>query len=221
LQVGAFIPAVQNEVNVNIDTIIVGPIEVNCFIITCSTTKHTAIVDPGDDADNILDNVQSKSLVVKYILLTHGHFDHIGAVSSLKKATGAEILLHKADEFLIQTAGLQARSFGLPAPESFKVDKFIADGDEVTFGELRCSVITTPGHSPGGVCYLFKNDVFVGDTLFCGSIGRTDLPAGNYNQLMQSIKDKLFTLPDDMKVYCGHGPSTTIGWEKGHNPFMQ
>ncbi|MBN1560189.1 MBL fold metallo-hydrolase [candidate division KSB1 bacterium] len=205
----------------NLDAIIVGPIEVNCFIITCSTTNHAAIVDPGDDAEALLDIIRAKSLALTYILLTHGHFDHIGAVAALQKVTGAEVLMHQADEFLIRTAGLQARSFGLPAPEVFNADRFIANGDEIIFGELRCSVIATPGHSPGGVCYLFENDIFVGDTLFYGGIGRTDLPAGDYGQIMRSIKDKLFTLPDDMQVHCGHGPLTTIGREKRYNPFIQ
>lgn len=219
-QIGAFIQAVPNEASVNIETIIVGPIEVNCFIIACDATRHAVIVDPGGDAEALLDTIRAKSLALNYILLTHGHFDHIGAVAAMKKATGAEIRMHHADEFLLQTAALQARSFGLPAPETFQVDAFIDDGDEFTFGDLRCSVIATPGHSPGGVCYLFENDIFVGDTLFYGGIGRTDLPGGDYSQITRSIKDKLFTLPDEMKVHCGHGPSTTIGREKRYNPFF-
>ena len=203
-----------------IETIIVGPIQVNCFIITCTKTLQTAIVDPGDDADNILKVVQSNSLNVKYILLTHGHFDHIGAVSPVKSATNAHVLMHKSDEFLIQSAPMQARAFGMPAPQTFQPDRFVDEGEKIAFGELKASVVSTPGHSPGGICFVFENDVFAGDTLFYGGIGRTDFPGGNYHQLIESIKNKLFVLPDDMKVHSGHGPTTTIGREKKFNPFI-
>ena len=128
--------------------------------------------------------------------------------------------MHKDDEFLIQAAPQQARLFGLPAPELFQVDKYVEEGEEITFGDLTCTVVTTPGHSPGGVCYLFENDIFAGDTLFYGGIGRTDLAGGDYDQLIQSIKSKLFEQPEQMKVYCGHGPTTTIGREKRYNPFI-
>lgn len=204
----------------NIETIIVGPIQVNCFILTCPVSNQSAIVDPGDDAEDILKTIRSASLDLKYILLTHGHFDHIGAVSTVKATTGAAVLMHKADEFLVESASVQARAFGLPAPNSFAVDHYVDDGDTISVGQLNASVITTPGHSPGGVCFKFDNDIFAGDTLFYGGIGRTDLPGGNYHQLIASIKNKLFTLPDDMRVFCGHGPSTTIGREKKYNPFV-
>ncbi|MBN1480598.1 MBL fold metallo-hydrolase [candidate division KSB1 bacterium] len=205
----------------NIESIIVGPIQVNCFIITCPVSNQSAIVDPGDDAENILKTIRSKSLDLKYILLTHGHFDHIGAVSEVKSATGAEIFMHKADTFLVQGAALQAQAFGLPAPDTFVIDSFIDDGDNISVGEFNASVLTTPGHSPGGVCFKFENDIFAGDTLFYGGIGRTDLPGGDYRQLIASIKNKLFVLPDSMRVFCGHGPSTTIRREKKYNPFIQ
>ena len=205
----------------NIETIIVGPIQVNCFIVSCKSTNQAAIIDPGDDADNILNIVQTQSLDVKYILLTHGHFDHIGAVADVKKSTGAEIVMHKADNFLLDVASQTAAAFGLPAPDTFTVDLYVDDGDEILIGNLVSSIISTPGHSPGGICYKFDSDIFAGDTLFYGGIGRTDLPGGNYDQLIQSIQTKLFVLSDDMNVYCGHGPATTIGREKMYNPFVQ
>lgn len=203
-----------------LESLVVGPIQVNCFIITCPTTHQSAIVDPGDDADRILRKCESQNINLTKILLTHGHFDHIGAVHHIKKATDAEILMHKADEFLIQAAPMQAAAFGLPAPPTFTVDTYIQEGDEITVGELAAAVIETPGHTPGGVCFQFENDLFAGDTLFYGGIGRTDLPGGNYDQILQSIKTKLFVLPDELRVYSGHGPATTIGREKQYNPFV-
>jgi glyoxylase-like metal-dependent hydrolase (beta-lactamase superfamily II) len=205
---------------VNIESLVVGPIQVNCFIITCPTTTASAIIDPGGDAERILNLCQSKKINLTKILLTHGHFDHIGAVHAVKAATGADIFMHKADEFLIEAAPMQAAAFGMPAPKTFSVDTFLQDGDDISIGDLKASVIETPGHSPGCVCFHFEHDLFAGDTLFYGGIGRTDLPGGNYNQILNSIKTKLFVLPDDLKVYCGHGPATTIGREKQYNPFV-
>lgn len=204
----------------NIESLVVGPIQVNCFIITCSTTQETAIVDPGDDAERILNKCAAKSLNVTKILLTHGHFDHIGAVQQIKEATGAEIIMHKADEFLIAVAPMQAAAFGMPAPKTFSVDRFVTEGDDMSVGELTAQVIETPGHTPGGICFHFGDGLFAGDTLFYGGIGRTDLPGGSYSQILNSIKTKLFVLPDELKVYCGHGPATTIGREKKYNPFV-
>ncbi len=204
----------------NLESLVVGPIQVNCFIITCSTTQQTAIVDPGDDAERILKTCAASSLNVTTILLTHGHFDHIGAVQQIKEATGAEIILHRADEFLIAAAPMQAAAFGMPAPKTFSVDRFVAEGDDISVGELTAKVIETPGHTPGSICFHFDDGLFAGDTLFYGGIGRTDLPGGSYSQILNSIKTKLFVLPDELKVYCGHGPATTIGREKKYNPFV-
>ncbi len=204
----------------NIESLVVGPIQVNCFIITCSSTNQSAIVDPGGDADRILNLCESKKINVTKILLTHGHFDHIGAVQSVQDATGADIFMHQADEFLIEAAPMQAAAFGLPAPNTFSVDTFLKEGDDIQIGKVNATVLETPGHSPSCVCFYFENDLFAGDTLFYGGIGRTDLPGGNYNQILNSIKTKLFVLPDELKVYSGHGPATTIGREKQYNPFV-
>jgi hydroxyacylglutathione hydrolase len=205
---------------VTIEAIVVGPIDVNCYIVACSTGE-AAIIDPGDDAEIILERIASKKLTVRHILLTHGHFDHIGAVAALQKATGALVHAHRDDLDLIQHAPAQAAFFGLPATEPFTVDSFVADGDEIVWGSLAATVLATPGHSPGSVCYLVDKNVFVGDTLFSRSIGRTDLFGGNYDQLLRSIKEILMTLPDDVTVYSGHGPKTTIGREKKYNPFIE
>lgn len=202
-----------------IDTIIVGPLEVNCYILACATGE-AVVIDPGDDAEIILQRITSKKLTVRHILLTHGHFDHIGATAALKKATGAPVHVHRDDLGLIHEASAHAAFFGLPVSEPFTIDSFIADGDEIIWGSLTAKVLTTPGHSRGSVCYLTDRDVFVGDTLFSRGIGRTDLFGGSHQQLLQSIQEKLFTLPEDVNVYSGHGPKTTIGREKKYNPFI-
>ena len=204
----------------NVETIIVGPIEVNCYIVTCKQTNKAAIIDPGENADEILKVVRSRSLDLEYILLTHGHFDHLGGVARIKKATNASILVHKEDQHLIDNAAQQAELFGLPVPGAFEIDRYVDESDIVEIGDLKASVLCTPGHSKGSICYLFEKSVFVGDTLFYGGVGRTDLEGGSFEQLVHSIQSKLFTLPDDIKVYCGHGPTTTIGREKKYNPFI-
>ena len=204
----------------NVETIIVGPIEVNCYIVACKETRKAAVIDPGDNATSILKIVRSRELELEYVLLTHGHFDHIGGVARIKKSAHAKVLLHKDDQYLIDSAPQQAEQFGLPVPGEFTVDDYIDDSTLVEFGNLKAKVLTTPGHSKGSVCYLFDDTIFVGDTLFYGGVGRTDLDGGSFEQLIHSIKHKLFTLPDDVKVYCGHGPSTTIGREKKYNPFI-
>jgi len=205
---------------VNVETIIVGPIEVNCYLVTCKKTNKAAVIDPGDNAEDILKVIRSRSLDVEYILLTHGHFDHLGGVAPIKEATKANVLLHKNDQYLVDSASQQAELFGLPAPELFEVDQYVDQSDVVEFGNLKATVLATPGHSKGSVCYLFENSIFVGDTLFYGGVGRTDLEGGSFEQLLHSIQSKLFSLPEDIRVYCGHGPSTTIGREKKYNPFI-
>ena len=156
---------------------------------------------------------------VDLILVTHGHFDHVGANSKLKEVTGAELMIHALDEPMLSKLSASAASWGLNADDSPAPDKYLEDGQKLTFGEFSMDVIHTPGHSPGGVSIVSDGKVFVGDTLFAGSIGRTDFPTGDFDVLMQSIHDKLFTLDDDFTVYCGHGPSTTIGFERQYNPF--
>ena len=198
----------------------VGPIMANCFIVGCERTKSAVVIDPGDEANKILMALAQSKLTVKYILNTHGHFDHVGGNQKMKDATQAEILIHKADAPMLGMLSSFGASFGLNVDNSPPADRTIDEGDKITFGDITLKVIHTPGHSPGGVSFYTDGIVFVGDTLFAGSIGRTDFPGGDFNTLISSIKNKLFPLGDEVRVYTGHGPSTTIGEEKRYNPFL-
>jgi len=199
----------------------VGPIQANCFILGCEKTKEAVVIDPGDEADRILLTLAQSKLKVKYIINTHGHFDHVGANKRLKEVTGADLMIHQEDVPMLEQLTATAGSFGLSADNSPGPDKLLEDGETITFGEITLQVIHTPGHSLGGVSLSTNGALFVGDTLFAGSIGRTDLPGGDYGVLIASIQNKLFPLGDDVTVYTGHGPETTIGHEKRTNPFAK
>ena len=204
-----------------IKNIVVGPLEVNCYILGCEDTKEAAIIDPGDNADEIISNIEKEGLNPKFIINTHAHFDHIGGVKVIQDHFKIDFILHEGDLFLVENASEQATAFGLKPISKPVVNKNATNGEKVNLGNKSITVIHTPGHSPGGVCYYSDNNVFVGDTLFAGSIGRTDLPGGSYDTLINSIKENLFPLGDSTIVYPGHGPSTTIGNEKEHNPFLK
>lgn len=193
----------------------------NCYILGCEETKEAAVIDPGGDPDRILQILNRLGLTVKLIINTHGHFDHVGANKGLKDATGAPILIHKGDAPMLAQLSSAAASFGLSVENSPTADQMPGHGDTLTFGKITLKVIHVPGHSPGGIALQAEDSVFVGDTLFSGSIGRTDLPGGDYNQLIASVRTKLFALPDETQVFCGHGPATTIGREKRYNPFFR
>ena len=203
-----------------IKTVVVGPLEVNCYIIGCEESMEAAIIDPGGDADEIIKTIQSEGLKPEFIINTHAHFDHVGAVRAIQEHFKIDFLLHKDDLFLIENLDQQVMQFGFDRVAKPDVNKFIKNGDNVSLGKMAIKAIHTPGHTPGGVCYYVDNNVFVGDTLFAGSIGRTDFPGSSYEQLIQSIKENLFPLGDSVVVYTGHGSSTSIGNEKAHNPFL-
>ena len=203
-----------------IKTLAVGPIMANCFILGCEETLEAAVVDPGDDADRILHSLAESSLTVKFIINTHGHFDHVGANKRLHEVTGAPILIHPLDAPMLNQLSASASAWGLSADNSPEPDRKIDDGDKISFGDITLTVIHTPGHTPGGISLHAGKDVFVGDTLFAGSIGRTDFPGGSFETLRESIQKKLFKLDDEVRVHTGHGPSTTIGDEKRSNPFV-
>jgi hydroxyacylglutathione hydrolase len=205
----------------------VPPFDKNGFVVGCEAPREAVLIDPGDEVEMLLDVVARQHLSVKYILLTHAHIDHVTGVGRAKKAVGAPVCLHRADKFLYEAAPQQAAFFGLQTDTPPPVDLFYDLTKPLTFGNLEVHVHHTPGHCPGGVCLQIGpkgkpgRDLFVGDTLFAGAIGRTDLPGGDYDTLMRSIKTVLFALGDDAQVYPGHGRKTTIGQERRTNPFLR
>jgi hydroxyacylglutathione hydrolase len=198
----------------------VGPIMANCFVVGCDQTLEAAVIDPGDEAQRILRVLAEAKLTVKQIINTHGHFDHVGANRRMQEATGAPILIHALDAPMLSQLSRSAAAWGMSAEDSPPPDRTIDEGDTIRFGTITFQVIHTPGHTPGGVSLLADGRLFVGDTLFAGSVGRTDFPGGDFNTLKSSIQKKLFALPDDVQVFTGHGPETTIGEEKRQNPFV-
>ena len=207
--------------SVILETLPVGPLQTNCYLIGCAETRFAAVIDPGGDAADILSAVERHKLTLKYILLTHAHFDHMGGVAELFEATRAPVALHPGDLPLLRARG-GAALFGIfirPCPEP---DVTLADGQMIEIGTLKLSVLYTPGHTPGHVSFHepTAKAAFDGDVLFMQGIGRTDFPGSSYQQLMDSIHNKLFTLPDDTTIYPGHGPATTVGDEKWSNPFL-
>jgi len=198
----------------------VGPLETNCYILGDEKSKEAIVIDPGGDFKEIEEQLKESKLKIKYIVLTHGHFDHTGALAQLKKATGAEVLIHAEDASMLSPAG-QAQPFSMESGAvACTADRTTEEGDKIKFGQYSLEVLHTPGHTPGGISLLIDKMIFVGDTLFCGSIGRTDLPGGSFERLIDSIKRKLLTNGDDYMIYPGHGPASTIGEERRNNPFL-
>lgn len=198
----------------------VGSFMSNCYIIGCEETSEAAVIDPGAEPEAILSELGKNNLKLKYIINTHGHVDHIGANAEVKKSIEAPILIHKEDAGLLEDPqGNLSMYVGgkLTLPPA---EQLLEEGDEISIGNIKLKVIHTPGHTQGGISLKADNEVFTGDSLFAGSIGRTDLPGGNHGQLIKSIKEKLLPLGDDVIVYPGHGPASSIGKEKKMNPFL-
>ena len=203
--------------------IVNGPFQENCFLVADMETRQAIMVDPGFSPDELAAAARDQDLTVTEIVCTHAHIDHAGAVAPLKRLLGATFALHPEDKQVLEFMPGAAQMYGLPPVEVPEVDRELADGDEIKVGELSGQVIHTPGHSPGGCCLYFKDQgvLIAGDTLFSGSVGRTDLPGGSTETLLRSIKERLLCLPDETEVHCGHGPATTIGAERKANPFLQ
>lgn len=199
---------------------VVGPLEVNCFVVADEETKEAIIVDPGDNVDEIFNFVEKNGFKIKYIINTHCHFDHCGGNKKIKELTKAELLIHEKEKPVLDRMDTSAQIWGFYVDKSPEPDRYLKDGDILNVGNLRIEVIHTPGHSPGGICLKIDGKVITGDTLFAGGIGRTDFPGGDYDTLIKSIKEKLFTLPEETEIYPGHGPSSTIRNEKYFNPFF-
>lgn len=203
-----------------VEVLPVGPLQVNCYIVGCPESRAAMVVDPGDEGEKILGRVKSLDLKVALVVNTHGHFDHIGGNKLLVERSGAPLLIHAADQPLLEHAPAHAAAYGLSTTPSPQPDRLLAEGDQVDCGNLQFSVLHVPGHSPGSICLNGHGHIFVGDVLFAGSVGRTDLPGGNHEQLISGIRRKLMILPDETVVHPGHGPDTTIGEEKLYNPFV-
>ncbi|KYH32358.1 MBL fold metallo-hydrolase [Neomoorella mulderi] len=202
-------------------TLVVGPIGTNCYLVGCQETKEGAVIDPGAEGERILAAAREAGLKIRYIINTHGHIDHIGANGAIKNATGAAILIHRDDAPFLTEPGRNLSVLMGTRVSSPGADRLLQEGDTITIGRtITLTVIHTPGHTPGGICLQGEGLIFTGDTLFAGSIGRTDFPGGSFNQLLNSIKEKLFVLDDELEIYPGHGPASTIGAERADNPFF-
>jgi hydroxyacylglutathione hydrolase len=200
----------------------VGPLQCNCSIIGDETTREGMVIDPGDDIEDVLDLIEKHNLKMKQIVITHAHIDHVGGAMKLRAATGAPILLNQNDYALLKMLDVQAAWIGMKDPGKVAIDHSLGQSDKVQAGSLTADVIHTPGHTEGSICLYFplENKLVAGDTLFAGSIGRTDLPGGSMEKIIRSLREKVMALPDDTLVVPGHGPLTTIGEERESNPFL-
>jgi glyoxylase-like metal-dependent hydrolase (beta-lactamase superfamily II) len=203
--------------------LVVGLLEVNCYVLGDDETQEAVVIDPGGNEEEILEVLKYHDLNLKYIINTHGHFDHVDANQPLKEATGAPIAIHKLDAHMLSHPSQEALFFTGHRLRLSEADILLAEEDIISFGNFRLKVLHTPGHTPGGICLVMENHplVYVGDTLFAGSIGRTDFPGGDYHALIDNVRHKLFPLGDHYIVYPGHGPVTTIGQERRYNPFFR
>jgi hydroxyacylglutathione hydrolase len=200
----------------------VGPLQCNCSVIGDETSHEAMVIDPGDDVQEVLDLIRKHHLQVKQIVITHAHIDHVGGAMKLRTATGAPILLNQNDYALLKMLDAQAAWIGMPSPGKVDIDRSVTTGETVSAGSLTADILHTPGHTKGSICLYFAADkkLIAGDTLFAGSIGRTDLPGGSMQKILHSLHHTVLALPDETLVVPGHGPLTTIGEERETNPFL-
>ena len=210
----------KGEIGMILERLELGPFASNCYIVGDESTHDGMVIDPGAQAGQILKKVKEHGLSIKIIALTHTHPDHIGAVKAVKEGTKAELCVHADDADALRSPSPMAAGYGMGS-QPVEPDRLLKGGDNLKFGDLSFLVLHTPGHSPGGICLWGEGVVFTGDTLFNTSIGRSDFPGGNYNQLLTSIHTKLMILPEKTPVYPGHGPESTVGEEKRNNPFLR
>jgi glyoxylase-like metal-dependent hydrolase (beta-lactamase superfamily II) len=201
-------------------TITVGPFAMNCYLLADEASLQAILIDPGAESERLIEKIEKERWQLAYIVNTHCHIDHTAEAGIVQKHFKVPFYIHRQEYPLLTALEEQGVMFGLQVKEKPEVTSFLQDGDSLQIGSFRGSVLYTPGHTPGGISLRFDQQVFVGDTLFQDSIGRTDLYGGNHEQLIKSITAKLLSLPDDTRVYPGHGPATTIGRERRHNPFL-
>jgi len=205
---------------IDVIRLVIGDLAANCYLIYSEATRNSIVIDPGGDEETILEEIRKKNLNIKYIILTHGHFDHIGAVKPIKEATGALVAIHREDgDHLLNPYKNLSFLMGYECIQT-PADLLLEDGSTVMLDDTALTIVHTPGHSKGSICIQMPGAIFTGDTLFKGSIGRTDFVDGNLEQILNSIRKKLMVLPDETIVYPGHGDSTTIGLERASNPFI-
>ncbi len=200
---------------------VTGVYDVNTYLLIDTDSKEAAVIDYGGHSDEILSELKENNLTLKYILNTHGHFDHISGENELQKSLNAPVYVNKGDELLVKMLKPTLATLGFPLIEPPKIDEFLDEKSQLTIADNQIKVLLTPGHTRGCVSFLVGDDLFSGDTLFYESVGRTDLPGGDYNDIVKSVQTKLFVLDDSIKVYPGHGCETTIGHEKRHNPYVK
>lgn len=208
---------------IKIETFGAGPLQCNCSIVGCTETGEAAVIDPGGDTQKILDYCKENNFKVKYLLHTHAHFDHILGSREMKEATGAQICLHKEDQWLYENLNMQCGLFGMKSDDPLPVDKYLEDEEILSIGNHKASVIFTPGHTPGSLCFNIQekeSTLFAGDTLFHRGVGRTDLWGGSFEKIVKSIQQRLFKIDPETRVVCGHGPDTDIWSERRENPFI-
>ncbi|MGJ0848007.1 MBL fold metallo-hydrolase [Tissierella praeacuta] len=193
----------------------------NCYIIYSEVTRDAIVVDPGGDVDDILSSIRENGLKIKYVVLTHGHADHIGGVKELKKVLSVPVMIHEDDREILVDGNKNLSTIMAMGTVEIEPDILLKDGDIIEFGDEKAQVIHTPGHTQGGICIKIGDSIITGDTLFTGSIGRTDLLGGDYDSIINSIKDKIMVYSDDIKVFPGHGAPSTIGRERTSNPFLR
>jgi glyoxylase-like metal-dependent hydrolase (beta-lactamase superfamily II) len=212
----------MNESKATIIQLPLGPLQTNCYLLACNETGMAAVIDPSWDGRLLYEKAVDEGWTISELLLTHSHFDHVGGLAEIKVLSSAPVSIHPDAVGMLENAVMAANLWQITIPEPPPADHLLADGDKIHIGNLQLDVLFTPGHAPGHVCFYLKDEgvLFDGDVLFRQSIGRTDLPGGDYQLLINSIKERLLTLPDETIVLCGHGPATTIGQERETNPFL-